>query len=88
MNSNPVLGSKQPDCLAELSWTLDAQGRPCLAVHVLLWETVHLMAVSDVRGVRLELGFILVPSLLFCCFLDNLSAAEVEQNFKLNSVAF
>lgn len=59
---------------------LEADGRPGLALCLLLCETSHLPPVSGVRGVQSELGFILVPSLLFCCFLGNFSTAEAEQN--------
>lgn len=59
-----------------------------LALRVLLWGTVHLITASDVKLFQWELGFILVPSLLCCCFLNNLTAAKVEQNFLWNSVAF
>lgn len=63
-----------------LGHALEADGRPGLALRVLLCETGHLLPVSGVRGVQPELGFILVPSLLFCCFLGNFSTAEAEQN--------
>lgn len=52
-----------------------------LALCVLLWGTIHLITASDVKVFQWELCFILVPSLLCCCFLDNLTAVKVEKKF-------
>lgn len=58
-----------------------------LVLCALLWGT-SIDHSFRCQSISVELGFILLPSLLCCCFLDDLAAAKVEQNFICCSVAF